>query len=76
MAKPTSASAASDELDANARTAVLATASAATSNGAECPGRLAGPGFHFRNDLACGIVWAAERIAIAYLDAKAQGALS
>jgi hypothetical protein len=38
--------------------------------------RLAGPGFHFRNDLACGIVWAAERLAIAYLDAKAQGALS
>lgn len=38
--------------------------------------RLQGPGFHFRNDLACGIVWAAERLAIAYLDAKAQGALS
>jgi hypothetical protein len=38
--------------------------------------RLAGPGFHFRNDLACGTVWAAERLAIAYLDAKAQGALS
>jgi hypothetical protein len=38
--------------------------------------RLAGPGFHFRNDRASGIVWAAERLAIAYLDAKAQGALS
>jgi hypothetical protein len=38
--------------------------------------RLAGPGFHFRNDLACGTVFAAERLAIAYLDAKAQGALS
>lgn len=38
--------------------------------------RLAGPGFHFSNDRASGIVWAAERLAIAYLDAKAQGALS
>ena len=38
--------------------------------------RLAGPGFHVRNDLACGVVWAAERLAIAYLDAMAQGALS
>jgi hypothetical protein len=38
--------------------------------------RLAGPGFHDRNAIAYGTVWAAERLAIAYLDAKAQGAIS
>jgi len=38
--------------------------------------RLAGPGFHNRNAIAYGTVWAAERLAIAYLDAKAQGAIS
>jgi hypothetical protein len=38
--------------------------------------RLAGPGFHVRNEIAYGAVWAAERLAIAYLDAKAQGAIS
>jgi hypothetical protein len=36
--------------------------------------RLAGPGFHDRNEIAYGTVWAAERLAVAYLDAKAQGA--
>ena len=38
--------------------------------------RLVGPGLHDRNAIAYGTVWAAERLAIAYLDAKAQGAAS
>jgi hypothetical protein len=38
--------------------------------------RLAGPGIDFRSDLAYGTVWAAERLAIAYLDAKGQGQVS
>lgn len=38
--------------------------------------RLAGPGFHIRNEVAYGTVWAAERLAIVYLDARAQGAIS
>lgn len=38
--------------------------------------RMSGPGFTLYNDLAVGVTWAAERLAIAYLDAKAQGALS
>lgn len=38
--------------------------------------RMAGPGIDWRNDLAFGVAWAAERLAIAYLDAMAsrQGA--
>lgn len=32
---------------------------------------MAGPGFDGSNDLALGVVWAAERLAIAYLDADA-----
>lgn len=38
--------------------------------------RLVGPGLHDRNAIAYGTVWAAERLAISYLDAKAQGAAS
>jgi hypothetical protein len=34
---------------------------------------MAGPGFDGRNDRAFGVVWAAERLAIAYLDAVASG---
>lgn len=30
-----------------------------------------GPGFNHRNDIAVGVAWAAERIAVAYLDANA-----
>lgn len=30
-----------------------------------------GPGFDFRNSIACGITWAAERIAVANIDANA-----
>lgn len=30
-----------------------------------------GPGVDFRNAMACGVGWAAERIAIAFLDASA-----
>lgn len=43
------------------------------ANGATYPEetRMAGPGFDYRNDVACGAHWAAERIAIAYLDARA-----
>jgi hypothetical protein len=33
--------------------------------------RIWGPGFDFRNSIACGVTWAAERIAVAYLDASA-----
>jgi hypothetical protein len=33
--------------------------------------RIEGPGFDFRNALACGVGFAAERIAIAFLDASA-----
>jgi len=36
--------------------------------------RLAGPGFDFRNDRCVGVHHAAERIAIAYLDARAAAA--
>ena len=32
---------------------------------------MSGPGFHGRNDHAIGVAWAAERLAIAYLDATA-----
>lgn len=35
--------------------------------------RLEGPGIEHRNAIAYGTVWAAERIAIAYLDAQARG---
>jgi hypothetical protein len=38
--------------------------------------RMQGRGFDLYNNLAVGVTWAAERLAIAYLDAKAQGALS
>jgi hypothetical protein len=33
--------------------------------------RMQGPGFDFRNAMACGVGWAAKRIAIAFLDASA-----
>jgi hypothetical protein len=33
--------------------------------------RMQGPGFNHRNDIAVGVAWAAERIAVAYLDANA-----
>jgi hypothetical protein len=33
--------------------------------------RIWGPGFDVRNSIACGVTWAAERIAVAYLDASA-----
>ena len=33
--------------------------------------RLEGPGFDYRNSMAVGVTWAAERLAIAYLDASA-----
>ena len=35
--------------------------------------QIEGPGFDFRNDRAYGVTWAAERIAVAYLDASASG---
>ncbi len=35
--------------------------------------RIQGPGFHHRNDIAVGVAWAAERIAVAYLDVNASG---
>lgn len=35
--------------------------------------RIFGVGFDHRNDIACGITWAAERIAVAHLDASASG---
>jgi hypothetical protein len=38
--------------------------------------RLKGPGIAFRSEIAYGTVWAAERLAIAYMDANAQGAVS
>jgi hypothetical protein len=38
--------------------------------------RLAGPGIDDRNQIAYGTVWAAERLAIAYLDAMARGRIS
>jgi hypothetical protein len=34
--------------------------------------RLEGPGLDYRNSIAVGVTWAAERLAIAYLDASAQ----
>jgi len=34
---------------------------------------MSGPGFHGSNDHAIGVAWAAERLAIAYLDATASG---
>lgn len=33
--------------------------------------RIWGPGFELHNNVACGVEWAAKRIAIAYLDARA-----
>lgn len=36
--------------------------------------RIWGPGFEVTNNVACGVAWAAERIAIAYLDARALAA--
>jgi len=33
--------------------------------------RIWGPGFDSHNDIACGVQWAAERIAVAYLDTRA-----
>lgn len=36
--------------------------------------RLEGPGFDGTNDIACGVGWAAKRIAVAYLDASASAA--
>lgn len=33
--------------------------------------RIWGPGFELHNSVACGVGWAAKRIAIAYLDARA-----
>jgi hypothetical protein len=44
--------------------------------GATYPGevRMKGPGFDFRNAMACGVEWAAKRIAIAFLDASATSA--
>jgi hypothetical protein len=36
--------------------------------------RIEGPGFDFRNAMACGVEWAAKRIAIAFLDASATSA--
>jgi hypothetical protein len=36
--------------------------------------RMKGPGFTLYNDLAVGVTWAAERLAIAHLDAAASGA--
>jgi hypothetical protein len=35
--------------------------------------RMEGPTFHHRNNLAVGVSWAAERLAIARLDAGAYG---
>jgi hypothetical protein len=35
--------------------------------------RLEGPTFDIYNNIACGVTWAAERLAIAYLDATASG---
>lgn len=35
--------------------------------------RLEGPTFDIYNNIACGVTWAAERLAIAYLDATAAG---
>ena len=36
--------------------------------------RMKGPTFTLYNDLAVGVTWAAERLAVAYLDAAASGA--
>lgn len=36
--------------------------------------RIEGPGFDFRNAMACGVAFAAKRIAIAFLDASATSA--
>jgi len=36
--------------------------------------RIEGPGFDFRNAMACGVEWAAKRIAIAFLAASATSA--
>ena len=33
--------------------------------------RIEGPSFDYRNHMACGAYWAAERIAVAYLDTRA-----
>ena len=38
--------------------------------------RLEGPDLDDRNSVACGVRWAAERLAIAYLAASAQGECS
>lgn len=38
--------------------------------------RIEGPGFDFRNQMACGIEWAAKRIAVAFLDASASAEAS
>ena len=35
--------------------------------------RMAGPGFTLYNDLAVGVIWAAERLAVAHLDGAASG---
>jgi hypothetical protein len=35
--------------------------------------RMAGPGFTLYNDIAVGVTWAAERLAVAHLDAAAPG---
>jgi hypothetical protein len=35
--------------------------------------RMEGPTFDYRNNLATGVTWAAERLAVAYLDAAASG---
>jgi hypothetical protein len=37
---------------------------------------LEGPGFNFRNDRASGVSWAAERVAVAHLDASASAEAS
>lgn len=36
--------------------------------------RMSGPSFTHHNDLAVGVTWAAERLAVAHLDAAASGA--
>jgi len=35
--------------------------------------RMRGAGFNFTNDIAVGVSWAAERLAVAYVDASASG---
>ncbi|MEO7734895.1 MAG: hypothetical protein ABIY55_28325 [Kofleriaceae bacterium] len=35
--------------------------------------RMSGPGFTLTNDIAVGVGWAAERLAVVYLDASASG---